>query len=43
MASAPSSNDKYNLSEAIDELESDFNSLDENEAIEKIKNWIESA
>ena len=43
MASAPNSNDKYNLSEAIDELESDFNSLDENEAIEKIKNWIESA
>jgi len=34
---------KNNLSEAIDELESDFNSIDENEAIEKIKNWIESA
>lgn len=34
---------KTGLSEAIDELESDFNSMDENEAIEKIKNWIESA
>jgi len=34
---------KNNLSDAIDELESDFNSMDENEAIEKIKNWIESA
>ena len=34
---------KHNLSDAIDELESDFNSMDENEAIEKIKNWIESA
>ena len=34
---------KYNLSDAIDELETDFNSMDENEAIEKIKNWIENA
>ena len=34
---------KNHLSDAIDELESDFNSMDENEAIEKIKNWIESA
>ncbi|MBQ8634887.1 hypothetical protein IJ425_01880 [bacterium] len=34
---------KNNLNDAIDELESDFNSMDENEAIEKIKNWIESA
>ncbi|MBR1616519.1 hypothetical protein IJ670_00055 [bacterium] len=33
---------KSSLAETIDELESDFNSLDENEAIEKIKNWIES-
>ena len=39
----PQNNSKYNLSETIDELESDFNSMDENEAIEKIKNWIESA
>lgn len=31
------------LSEAISELESDFNSMDENDAIEKLKNWIESA
>ena len=30
------------LTNAIEELESDFNSMDENEAIEKIKNWIES-
>ncbi len=34
---------RNNLAEAIDELESDFNSMDENEAIEKLKNWIESA
>ena len=34
---------KHNLSDVIDELETDFNSIDENEAIEKIKNWIESA
>lgn len=34
---------KHELVDAIDELESDFNSMDENEAIEKIKNWIESA
>ena len=34
---------KYNLNEAIDELESDFNSMDENEAIEKLKNWIDNA
>ena len=33
---------KNHLTDAIDELESDFNSMDENEAIEKIKNWIES-
>ncbi len=33
---------KRNLADAIEELESDFNSIDENEAIEKIKNWIES-
>ena len=33
---------KINLADAIDELETDFNSVDENEAIEKIKNWIES-
>ena len=33
---------RYNLDEAIDELESDFNSMDENEAIEKIKNWIDN-
>lgn len=38
-ASAP----RANLDEALDELETDFNSVDENEAIEKIKNWIESA
>jgi len=31
------------LNEAISELEADFNSMDENDAIEKIKNWIESA
>ena len=30
------------LVDAIDELESDFNSMDENEAVEMIKNWIES-
>ena len=29
--------------DAIDELEMDFNSVDEQEAIDKIKNWIESA
>lgn len=34
---------RHNLSDAIDELESDFNSMDENEAIENIKNWIENA
>lgn len=34
---------RHNLSDAIDELESDFNAIDENEAIEKIKNWIENA
>ena len=34
---------RSHLNEAINELESDFNSMDENEAIEKIKNWIESA
>ena len=34
---------RHNLSDVIDELETDFNSIDENEAIEKIKNWIESA
>ena len=28
--------------DAIDELETDFDSVDETEAIEKIKNWIES-
>ena len=39
-ANAPS---RSGLIDAIDELESDFNSMDENEAIEKIKNWIESA
>ena len=43
MASAQTSNSRYNLAEAIDELETDFNSIDENEAIEKIKNWIENA
>lgn len=43
MAQQASAAKKGNLAEAIDELESDFNSLDENEAIEKIKNWIESA
>lgn len=31
-----------NLYDTIDELESDFNSIDEYEAVEKIKNWIES-
>jgi hypothetical protein len=31
-----------NLLETIGELESDLNSMDEDEAIEKIKNWIES-
>ena len=41
--SMASATPKSNLNEAIDELESDFNSMDENEAIEKIKNWIESA
>ena len=34
---------RHNLSDAIDELETDFNAIDENEAIEKIKNWIENA
>lgn len=34
---------KSKLADAIDELESDFNSMNEDEAIEKIKNWIESA
>ncbi len=33
---------KGNLAEAINELENDFNSMDENEAVEKIKNWIEN-
>ena len=33
---------KANLADALDELEADFNSVDEGEAIEKIKNWIES-
>ena len=39
---ASSANSRNGLIEAIDELESDFNSMDENEAIEKLKNWIES-
>ena len=43
MASAQTNNSRYNLAEAIDELETDFNAIDENEAIEKIKNWIENA
>ena len=43
MAAATASKPKSGLYEAIDELESDFNSMDENEAIEKIKNWIENA
>ena len=34
---------RHNLTEAIDELESDFNSMDENEAIEKLKSWIDNA
>lgn len=34
---------KNDLGDVIGELESDFNSIDENEAIEKIKNWIENA
>ena len=34
---------RADLSDAIDELESDFNSMDENEAIEKLKNWIDNA
>ncbi len=34
---------KTELGDAIVELESDFNSIDENEAIEKLKNWIENA
>ena len=42
MAALNNQRPKSNLTEALDELESDFNSLDENEAIEKIKNWIES-
>ena len=42
-AAAATKAPKHNLSDAIDELESDFNSMDENEAIEKIKNWIENA
>lgn len=33
----------FKFEDAIDELETDFNSVDETEAIEKIKNWIESA
>ena len=31
------------ITDAIEELESDFNSMDENEAIEKLKNWIDNA
>ncbi len=42
-AAAATKAPRNNLSDAIDELESDFNSMDENEAIEKIKNWIENA
>ena len=34
---------KSSFADTLDELESDFNSVDEAEAIEKIKNWIESA
>ncbi len=34
---------KSALLDTIDELESDFNSIDESEAIEKIKNWIDNA
>lgn len=30
------------LEEALNELETDFNSMDENEAVEKIKNWIDN-
>ena len=43
MAAKSQNQNRGNLAEAIDELESDFNSMDENEAIEKLKNWIESA
>ncbi len=43
MAQSRSSVPRGDLFDAISELESDFNSIDENEAIEKIKNWIESA
>ena len=39
---AENQNSKTNLFDAIDELETDFNSVDETEAIEKLKNWIES-
>jgi len=43
MAVANATATRPDISEAIDELESDFNSMDENEAIEKLKNWIDNA
>ena len=43
MSSQSQNSDRGNLADTIDELESDFNSMDENDAIEKLKSWIESA
>lgn len=43
MATANAAAPRGDLIDAIDELESDFNSMDENEAIEKLKNWIDNA
>lgn len=43
MANASATLSRTDISEAIDELESDFNSMDENEAVEKLKNWIDNA
>jgi len=40
---APKNNkNRGDLQEALSELETDFNSMDENEAVEKIKNWIDN-
>ena len=42
MAQARQSAPKTSFADALEELEGDFNAIDENEAIENIKNWIES-
>ena len=38
----PPAADNNNIKDTLDELSMDFNELDENEAAEKLKNWIEN-